>query len=257
MQLTCFDTVVEAVAQRLGVNPADLAKTDAEPMKRFFAESVREVWSRTWWIDIMVVARRYFSDWYSANKSYSAGDLVYEPNGRKYYRALRATTGNSPTLLSYWAEAKESYNATPFDPTVQYVVGDRVHYVDHDFAVFTQPPVGALPTNATYFSVLRPFVRALPWECQSYQSACKLQDPSAPVACAGTHLWNTIAEMRADTTYLNDCYGILLGYASKGDLIPIRQYSFFADSIRTDNDREIIKPSNIVGDAPGRWIQML
>lgn len=257
MRSTSYDDIVEGVAQRFGVPPEQLQKTDAEPLKRFFNEAFREIWTRTWWIDNTVIARKYFAQKYAAVSTYVAGSVVYHWPTGKYYIALRETTGNVPTDTAYWAEAKEIYSAAPYDPNTQYAVGDQVAYADRHFAVHTVPPIGTAPENAAYWGLLLPFVRIIPWDCSTYVNPKTLQDPAAVAECKNIKIWNTVSEMRADTEHADDCYGILIGYAEKGDLAPTRQYSFFAARTDADNDREIIKPDDVLNDQPGRWIQVL
>lgn len=257
MRTTNYDVIVEGVAQRLGVTPQDLQKSDEEPLRRFFRESLREVWTSAWWIDIVMTQRRYFRSWYSSAKSYVAGDIIYQPQNGKYYQALRSVSAVAPPNLSYWAEAVERPSGQPWDPTTQYAQGDAVAYVDHFFVAHSVPPVGATPQDPTYWGQVIPFIRVIPWDCSGYVSNADVQSGEVPTTCTKTHLWNTLAEMRADTVHFDNCYGILLGEAAKYDLKPIRQYSFSASSMEADNGREVIRPDDIDFQLPGRWKQTL
>lgn len=255
---TTYDAIVEGVAQRLGVPPEQLAKTDSEPLKRFFNEAFREVWTSNWWIDNTVISRRYFREQYESSKEYSYGDEVYDPVSAKYYMALQTSTGQAVTSLAHWAESLERYDGLEtFDVSKTYAVGDQVSYQDYSWQCIAVPPSNEDPTNTTYWAPLNPFIKALPWSCEGYVSSSDLQGASAVSECKRVRFFNTLVEFRAFTEYADNCFAMLLGVLAKGDIAPIRMYSFYAADTDSDTGREVIKPDNITSGDPGRWKQVL
>lgn len=259
MQVVSYDEIVHGVAQRLGKDPKDLLKTDAEPLKRFFNEALRQVWVANWWIDNTLIMRRYFAPAYAADVTYTAGDVRYYYPTAKYYQALRATTGNAPINTAYWAEAKERYGAGAFDPTKQYQVGDQVRFADQEFAAFAQPAIGVDPSDEQYWAVLYPFYRVIPFDCSTYIAASSSQGQGSDPAGTGPcfKVWTTITEMRADTAHEDGCYGVLIGYGAPFDISPSRQYYFHGVSTEQDDDRYVIRPDDVLTVEPGRWKQVL
>jgi hypothetical protein len=123
-----YQSVLDRVAGLLqGVLAAEangvrgLDSTDAAVAAGYVNRVTREYWERYAWPEWCVIERRTFRLAWSA-QVYAAGAEVWYWPTRKYYQALRATTGaDTPALLSsgqysvnaaYWAEASESATAS-------------------------------------------------------------------------------------------------------------------------------------------------
>jgi hypothetical protein len=107
---------------------SELNTDDAEAISVYLDTRLKKIWETYPWPDLVRVEKRTFRGIYNASTTYAAGAEVYYPSEEKYYQALRSTTGNLPTVLTHWAEAKQSYAPATWVTGTAYAVGDTVEY---------------------------------------------------------------------------------------------------------------------------------
>jgi len=131
---------------------SELSSDDSEAIKTFLDTRIKQIWEFYQWPDLTRVEKRYYKALYSSGTTYAAGAEVYYPTEKKYYQALKQTSGNAPTTLTHWAESKQSYADDPWVAGAAYVVGDIVEYASDGlfYACHTaHTSSGTLVPNAT------------------------------------------------------------------------------------------------------------
>ena len=107
---------------------SELNTDDAEAISVYLDTRLKLIWEFYPWPDLVRVEKRYYRPLYAAATTYAAGDEVYYPTEEKYYQALKASTGNAPTLTTHWAESKQTYSPDTWVTGTVYAVGDTVEY---------------------------------------------------------------------------------------------------------------------------------
>lgn len=106
----------------------ELSADDNAAIKAYLDTRLKKIWEIYPWPDLTRVEKRYFRTLYSAGTTYAAGTEVYYPTEKKYYQALKSTTGNAPTTLTHWSESKQKYSGDLWVAGAAYVAGDIIEY---------------------------------------------------------------------------------------------------------------------------------
>ena len=128
MEVIKYSDVLRRVVSYAQRVYSELNTDDAEAISVYLDSRLKKVWETYPWPDLVRVEKRTFRALYNAATTYAAGAEVYYPSAEKYYQALRSTTGNLPTALPYWAEAKQTYSPATWATGTSYSVGDTVEY---------------------------------------------------------------------------------------------------------------------------------
>ena len=177
MQSVTFKSVLEGVSHRMGLDPDNLLSVEKASFAEFIESRVRQGWEYYPWPETMKVEQRQYRPDYSGSTTYSnaASDVdssqVYWPQEDKYYQALKSTSGNAPTdssgtVNAQWATLGETYAASDYATATDYAVGDSVFYpTDREYyTMHTNASAGTVPTNASYWGKLTPFIRFIKYE---------------------------------------------------------------------------------------------
>lgn len=168
MRAIPFSVLASKIANRLGWKPGELDAKQFEAIRDAVSQALAEIWETTWWRDLKRVEQRQFRPDYDSLVEYGAGDEVYHPIADAYFVAIRATTGNAPTLTSgsvnfaYWAEAKTANSATAYSATTAYAVGDQASYAGRVYQCHTAS-TGNLPTATTHWGPVPDFLPYVAW----------------------------------------------------------------------------------------------
>ena len=177
MQSVTFKSVLEGVAHRMGLDPDNLLAVEKASFAEFIGSRVRQGYEYYPWPETMKVEERQYRPDYASGTTYSnaASDVdssqVYWPQEDKYYQALKSTAGNDPTdssgdVNAQWAELGATYAASDYAAATDYAVGDSVFYpTDREYyTMHTNAGAGTVPTNASYWGKLSPFVKFIKYE---------------------------------------------------------------------------------------------
>lgn len=197
METVAFNDARATWADLCGLDAATLVAEDKARFLRAFNRTLRRGWEWHWWPGLMRCQERFFRAPYAAGTAYaapttSAASEVFFPATRKYYQALRATTGHAPATLSggtytlntaYWAECAFNYTGPDWATGTDYLAGTVVRNPDDDRTyVCHTAHTSAASFDATQFGLLTPFVPAVGWT-QTGQTAigtvreCTDRDP--------------------------------------------------------------------------------
>ena len=172
MRTVTYDYVLQRACELTGRVFSTLTTEEANFFRTFISMSLRSAWECFNWPEQTVYQQEYFAPDYDPVQTYSAGMVVYFKTEQKYYQYVGAiNSGNPPTTggpngtlnAQYWAEAKPSYgNSTGnWDASSTYTIGNIVLYpvTQRYYQLYATAPAGTLPTDATYWGVLNPFLR--------------------------------------------------------------------------------------------------
>lgn len=110
MRTVAFSRILDGIAALLGEDA--LTEQDRKFVARTLdAIRVRQLWTHANWRELDELEQRFFADDYSAAKTYQHGDIVWYGGTRRYYAALKETTGNLPTDGGFW-EPTHDYSRT-------------------------------------------------------------------------------------------------------------------------------------------------
>lgn len=147
---------------------------EASFFRTFIGSALRQAWEAFDWPEQTVTQQEFFAPTYSTTTAYVVGDVIYFPTEQKYYQCVNSagSTGHDPTTggpngtlnPSYWAEAADSYlgsSGGDWSNTSTYAIGDIVLYPVNQqyYQCVAVPSVGTVPTNATFWGLLNPFLR--------------------------------------------------------------------------------------------------
>lgn len=177
MQTAKFKSVLDGVSHRMGLDPDNLLAVEKASFAEFIGSRVRQGWEYYPWPETMKIEQRQFRPDYASGTTYTnaASDVdssqVYWPQENKYYQALKSTSGNAPTdsagtVNSQWATLDATYAASDYATATDYAVGDAVFYpTDREYyTMHTNASAGTVPTNASYWGKLTPFIRFIKYE---------------------------------------------------------------------------------------------
>lgn len=96
--------VLYDVARRIGLDPdKNLSPDQAEEILGFMDDRCRESWEMYDFLEITETEERAFRDDYDSSICYAAGDYVWDPCTRKYYRAVMDGVGGPLSNVNIWA----------------------------------------------------------------------------------------------------------------------------------------------------------
>lgn len=180
MRLVAYSEILEHVADAMGWDRDSdgLLLADSNEWrsaKRAISRAMTEVWTHAMWPDLLRIEKRRYQPEYDAAEAVTAGEFRFYPPTGLYYQALRASTGQEPSVetspgawdtnLDYWSDAERSLSADNYDATVAYEQGDQV-YDPVTYAFYQVHTAGAAGTAVTDTAVwgeiteLDPYV---PW----------------------------------------------------------------------------------------------
>lgn len=118
MRTVPFGDVLDFVSMKLhGLPSTQIMREEAAALVTFINDAVRNVWEREFWPELMQIEERYYRDQWDGAVDYAEGDEVYllDADGDPvYYRALRATTNDSPDVSTDdWEEATDLLKYVP------------------------------------------------------------------------------------------------------------------------------------------------
>lgn len=171
-----FDQLRTLIGQPVTEDPLAQTKAQLDRLLHFRIRRALEPASGWWWPDYLrTELRRYRADYasgttYSAPTTTTAAEVFYPP-ARKYYQALRSTTGNAPATLTggsyvvnaaYWAECAAAYSGSDWAASTAYSVGDvrRNPETDRYYSCHTAHTSGAT-FDSTKWGILTPFVPSI------------------------------------------------------------------------------------------------
>lgn len=173
MKTISYSEILARVADQAGMNPDNLLVSERSACQRAISGAMLMVFEYCHWPALRKTEQRAFAPKYDDAEAVVAGALRYYPPTGEYYIALRATTGNEPatvasgeytTNLAYWSQASRDLDPDVWSSTTDYAQGDQVFdpvtYLN--FQAHTDPPVGAPPTDTTYWGVIVPLNPAVP-----------------------------------------------------------------------------------------------
>lgn len=169
-------SVIQRAAGFAGIRPSVIPDEFAAFAGSFFNHYYRMCWQKAWWPEACKVGQRFYRQDYAGSSE--AGDQVYFPASRKYYVALRNSTGEAPatgadleTNLAYWAELSKSYSPQKHVSGESVAVGDQKEDPDTGrvYQCHTAHTAGA-SIDLTKFGELVSFIRNIDfsqsWEAQ-------------------------------------------------------------------------------------------
>lgn len=129
MQTVSASVIFDDAYRSIGWDVDQLEPRQKQMARVAFSQAFQEIWESWWWQELMLSVPVAGASVYAAATTYAAAATVYYPATKKFYQAMRATTGNAPatidsngsytTNVAYWADAKEIYTGT------DYVVGQN------------------------------------------------------------------------------------------------------------------------------------
>lgn len=140
MRTVSYAEILQTVVSHDGQTLARLQGEDQTKFRDFANLLLPVAWEMESWPELMRVEERWFRAFWASATAYtapsttSATEVYYGP-ARKYYQALRASTGQAPATVSgttitensaYWAECKSSYSGSDWADATAYVAGDIV-----------------------------------------------------------------------------------------------------------------------------------
>lgn len=164
MRTVTYDSILRGSVELAGQTFPPLAQ-DGLTWRGWIEKELQTAWEAELWPDLMRTEQRYLRGLYDAVVTYAAGAEIYYPTERKYYTAIRVSTGNAPTSLAYFSESKLGYSASDYSAAAAYVAGSQVYYPVTD--LFYQAHTAGtnhVPTNASFWGPLVPFVPVLAYE---------------------------------------------------------------------------------------------
>lgn len=172
VQPTDYAEVLRGALALAGIPVARLDTTDWGRFREWADKHLTVAVQANFWPFYMRIERRLFRAAYASGTAYTNdGTIIFFYQTKKYYLALKATTGNPPadsegdTDLTRWAEAGTSYSGDDYDATKAYIAGDRVYYPTNDtYYQCHTASTGNLPTSTSYWGALTAFDRYVAWE---------------------------------------------------------------------------------------------
>ena len=152
METIAYSDIIKRVVSYSQRVYSELSSDDSELIKTYLDIRLKQIWQYFAWPDLTRVEKRYYRAIYASGTTYAAGSEVYYPTEKKYYQALKQTSGNVPTTLTHWAESKQSYGENLWVAGAVYAVGDIVQYASDGlfYACHTaHTSSGTLVPNAT------------------------------------------------------------------------------------------------------------
>jgi len=166
MRTCTYDSILQGAVEMSGQTFPPLA-VDGTMWRGWIAKELKTAWEAEVWPDLTRTEQRYLRDLFDVATTYVTGDEIYYPTEKKYYHALRSSTGNAPTSLAYFAESKLGYSAADYNALTAYLAGDAVYYPATDrFYQCHTASTGNLPTNIAFWGPLVPFVPVVAYEQQ-------------------------------------------------------------------------------------------
>lgn len=174
MRTVSYDYVLQRACELTGRVFSTLTTEEANFFRTFISMSLRSAWECFDWPEQTVYQQEFFAANYDPSQLYSGGMVVYFKVEQKYYQYVGAiNSGNPPTTggpggtlnSQYWANAEPDYGNSDgnWDASTTYNIGDIVLYPDtqRHYALYATAPTGTVPTNATYWGALNPFLRTI------------------------------------------------------------------------------------------------
>ena len=138
---------------------------------------------------------------YGATTSYNTADVVFYGGSSYLVVAKPPSAGVPPTNLTYWrliaSKGAPGINwRGPWSNAVSYAIGDGVSYSGTSYRAKATPPVGALPTNPTYWEVIAAEGNTAGWELDLRPTGApgQIQPDVADMAPCTTDLSATASE---------------------------------------------------------------
>lgn len=167
------------IAGFLGWDPNNLSTDEQAQINRAFNRRAQFAWESFYWPEWTPCERRTFRPAWGPTVNYAAQTQVIDLASKRYVIALQAGINQAPTdasgnlNLTYWAALQGTYGcdgfysqwgltaAENYSATTTYTQGSRVYYplTDTYYQLFAASSTGNLPTDATRWGVLVPFVR--------------------------------------------------------------------------------------------------
>lgn len=174
MRTVSYDYVLQRACELTGRVFSTLTTEEANFFRTFISMSLRSAWECFDWPEQTVYQQEFFAPNYDPTQLYSGGMVVYFKTEQKYYQYVGAiNSGNPPTTggpngtlnAQYWANAEPSYGNSDgnWDAATTYTIGQIVLYPETQryYQLFATATAGTVPTNATYWGALNPFIRTI------------------------------------------------------------------------------------------------
>ena len=122
-------------------DPTQLEDRQKQAARNALSSALQEIWDAWWWAELMVCEPLPGAPVYDPAETVSAQAVRYYPATRKYYQALKPTSGNAPAIfdtagayetnVGIWALAELNY-CGPDYKTQTYATGTVVRYPADD-----------------------------------------------------------------------------------------------------------------------------
>ena len=170
MRTVHYSEILYGTAALAGLSPGDLDAAAFGLLRTFHDRRLQVAWEIHRWPDVCPIEQRYYRPLYAAATAYVAGNERYDLPTGHYFQALRATTGNAPTVAgvensAYWAECKNGYDAPDWVTNTAYAVGAQVKdpLTGYYYQVHTIYPAAIALIDLTKLGRLTPFNRYIPY----------------------------------------------------------------------------------------------
>ena len=132
MRTVTYKSLLEGTLKMAGEFSASVQADDRLKLGEFLAQALSACHEYWRWPELVRIEERFCRDFYASAATYAAGAEVWFAATRKYYRALRATTGNAPATLTggsyvtnaaFWWEMSATVEASDWATGTNYLVG--------------------------------------------------------------------------------------------------------------------------------------
>lgn len=183
MRTVTLKSVIDGVAQLMGIPPATLPDEDRGMFCEFITQRVDTAWKYDWFPEWLLTEQRAYRDDWSASLTYAANAEVYFPTDGKYYAANSApnnpVAGDSPASApAKWTEltgyakyiARDQTGKTVIDGVKRLCLRDprlnitnpgEIEHGEDDRGIIPSRRAGA--TVWVQFQTLPPVYSVTPW----------------------------------------------------------------------------------------------
>ncbi len=145
MRTTTFRNVLQGICRHDGLDYEQIDNVQLD-FAEYVNERLREAWTWEWWPETMLIEQRQYRDDYSGSVTYALDDIVWDPSGKKYYKAL--TAGESGNALSNAAKWSDSLGE--WDRYIAYEQTGKTKYGDVKGVYERNPRKNTTPGRLNY-----------------------------------------------------------------------------------------------------------
>ena len=195
MRTVDYSDVLRGSTALAGLQPSDLTPAEFALFRTAHDRRLQMAWEIHRWPEICNYEQRYFRAPYDATHAYAAGDECFDFPTMTYYQALKASTGQAPTINGavnsyYWALCQTSYQADLADTTTVHAIGDQVlNPADNQYYQLFNDG-GYNVVSQYWLSVSRPFTYSGQYNGKPTYSSPMFQLPPGYYTLAASIYWD-------------------------------------------------------------------